>query len=44
MALKDYIPLNFDLLHPVNLILILLVIMIGGLALSLLFPVTESEG
>lgn len=38
MAARDYIPLNFELLHPVNVLLILSVIAIGGLAVALLFP------
>lgn len=37
--------INLELLRPVNFILILLIVMMGGLALSLLFPpATSAEG
>lgn len=35
--------INVQLLHPVNVILILAVIAIGGMGLSLLFPAAPAE-
>lgn len=40
--MRDYIPLNFDLLHPVNVLLILCIVAIGGLAIALLFPAVDA--
>lgn len=35
--------INVQLLHPVNIMLILVIVAIGGLGLSLLFPPASAE-
>lgn len=39
MNIQDYIPINWGLAaNPYNWIIVVLMVMVGGLALSLLFP------
>lgn len=41
MAVRDYIPINVELIaHPINWIIVLLMVTIAGLGLSLIFPET----
>jgi hypothetical protein len=43
MALKDNIPLNFELLsNPVNWVIILLMVAIAGMAVNLIFAQPSS--
>lgn len=44
MPFKDYIPVNWALIgNPYNWVVVTLMVMVAGLALSLLFPAAQED-
>ncbi len=41
--LKAFLPINFALLTPVNIVIITVIVLVGGLALGLIFHPANDE-